>query len=265
MRVAVIVRHILPFVFSFLRDRRRWIVVGTPVPRTDEFHRRRAETLVGTSEIARFGGDLDRARELKEELATVQVELQRPNWRAATLADLCELALDQGNFAAARTYAEQSAAAGAGARAELCFAELALRTGDVASAESHGLAALGGLAEGAFNHATTLELLGEAARRAGDVERARERFADALHAFAALNDGGGIADSLDGLGRIAATVGDATRAGRLLGVAERLRETRGRRPIRADLPLPEVPATARDEGRAIALEDALAYALGIGA
>jgi hypothetical protein len=95
--------------------------------------------------------------------------------------------------------------------------------------------------------------------------RSRERFADALHAFAALNDGGGIADSLDGLGRIAATVGDATRAGRLLGVAERLRETRGRRPIRADLPLPEVPATARDEGRAIALEDALAYALGIGA
>ena len=154
----------------------------------------RAEALVGTSEIARFGGDLDRARELKEELATVQVELQRPNWRAATLADLCELALDQGNFAAARTYAEQSAAAGAGARAELCFAELALRTGDVASAESHSLAALGGLAEGAFNHATTLELLGEAARRAGDVERARGRFADALRAFAALNDGGGLAD-----------------------------------------------------------------------
>ena len=177
----------------------------------------RAEALVGTSEIARFGGDLDRARELKEELATVQVELQRPNWRAATLADLCELALDQGNFAAARTYAEQSAAAGAGARAELCFAELALRTGDVASAESHSLAALGGLAEGAFNHATTLELLGEAARRAGDVERARGRFADALRAFAALNDGGGIADSLDGLGRVAATAGDATRAGRLLG------------------------------------------------
>jgi predicted ATPase/class 3 adenylate cyclase len=222
----------------------------------------RAEALVGTSEIARFGGDLDRARELKEELATAHVELKRPNWRAATLADLCELALDEGNFAAARTYAEQSAAAGAGARAELCFAELALRTGDVASAESHGLAALGGLAEGAFNHATTLELLGEAARRDGDVEPARERFADALRAFAALNDGGGIADSLDGLARVAATAGDAKRAGRLLGAAERLRQTRGRRPIRADVPLPEVPIAARDEGRALALEDALAYALG---
>jgi predicted unusual protein kinase regulating ubiquinone biosynthesis (AarF/ABC1/UbiB family) len=46
MRVVVIVRHILPFVLSFLRDRRRWIVAGAPVPRTDEFHRRRAEGLV---------------------------------------------------------------------------------------------------------------------------------------------------------------------------------------------------------------------------
>jgi predicted ATPase len=222
----------------------------------------RAEALIGTSEIARFGGDLDRARELKEELAGVQVELHRPNWRAATLADLCELALDQGYVADARAYAEQSAAAGAGARAELCFAELALRTGDLAAAESHGLAALGGFDEGAFNHATTLELLGEAARRAGDVERARERFADALRAFSSLNDGGGIADSLDGLARLAADGGDATRAGSLLGAAETLRETRGRRPIRLDLPPPDVPAAARDEGRAMALEDALAYALG---
>ena len=46
MRVVVIVRHILPFVLSFLRDRRRWIVAGAPVPRTDEFHRRRAQALV---------------------------------------------------------------------------------------------------------------------------------------------------------------------------------------------------------------------------
>jgi predicted unusual protein kinase regulating ubiquinone biosynthesis (AarF/ABC1/UbiB family) len=48
MRVAVIVRHILPFVLSFLRDRRRWLFFGAPVERTDEFHTRRAETLVAT-------------------------------------------------------------------------------------------------------------------------------------------------------------------------------------------------------------------------
>jgi predicted unusual protein kinase regulating ubiquinone biosynthesis (AarF/ABC1/UbiB family) len=46
MRVLVIVRHILPFVVSFLRDRHRWIIAGRPVPRTDEFHRQRAEALV---------------------------------------------------------------------------------------------------------------------------------------------------------------------------------------------------------------------------
>ena len=46
MRVVVIVRHILPFVLSFLRDRRRWIVAGSPVPRSDDFHRRRAQDLV---------------------------------------------------------------------------------------------------------------------------------------------------------------------------------------------------------------------------
>jgi predicted unusual protein kinase regulating ubiquinone biosynthesis (AarF/ABC1/UbiB family) len=46
MRVAVIIKHILPFVLSFLRDRRRWIVAGQPVGRTDAFHRKRAEGLV---------------------------------------------------------------------------------------------------------------------------------------------------------------------------------------------------------------------------
>ena len=122
-----------------------------------------AETLVGAGEIARFAGDLDRALELKAELASAEGELQRPNWRAATLADLCEIELDRGDLAGARAYAEQSAAAGGGARAELCFAELALRA-DVSTTPSRTAAPrlAGG---GAFNHACALELLGEAARR----------------------------------------------------------------------------------------------------
>ena len=221
-----------------------------------------AETLVGGGEIARFAGDLDRAIELKEELASVEGDLQRPNWRAATLADLCEIALDQGDLERARGYAEQSAAAGGGARSELCFGELALRAGDLAAAESHGQAALAGLEAGAFNHACALELAGEIARRAGDAPRARERFHAALRSFAELGDGGGIADSLDGLSRLAAAAGDRERAGRLHGAAERLREVRGRRPIRADLAFEELPADAREAGRALAVEEAVAYGLG---
>ncbi|MGH3039946.1 MAG: ATP-binding protein, partial [Gaiellaceae bacterium] len=137
-----------------------------------------AEALVGAGEIERFAGDLGRAVELKEELASMEGELHRPNWRAGTLADLAEIALDQGDFTAARTYGEQSAAAGVGARAFLCFAELALREGDLRAAESDGLAALAGLEEGAFNHACGLEILGETARRLGDADGAKERFTE---------------------------------------------------------------------------------------
>ncbi|MCP9487999.1 MAG: adenylate/guanylate cyclase domain-containing protein [Gaiellaceae bacterium MAG52_C11] len=221
-----------------------------------------AETLMGGGEIARFAGDFGLAIELKEELASVQGDLQRPNWRAATQADLCEIALDQGDFARARRYAEQSAEGGGGARATLCFAELALREGDLPSAEANGIAALADLEEGAFNHATCLELLGETARRSGDEAHARERFSAALRSFVELGDGGGIADCLDGLSRLAVAAGDGGRAGRLRGAAQQLRLTRGRRPIRADLPFPDPPESAQDEGRDLTLEEAVEYALG---
>ena len=46
-------RRLTPFVFSFLRDRRRWILVGRPARRTPEVHARRADRLTDT--IARLG------------------------------------------------------------------------------------------------------------------------------------------------------------------------------------------------------------------
>jgi len=220
-----------------------------------------AEALVGGGEIARFAGKLERALELKEELASMEVELRRPNWRAATLADLSEIALDQGDYEAARSYAERSAAAGGGARVFLCVAELDLRAEDLPSAHANALAALAGLEEGAFNHACGLEILGEVARRAGDEAEAAARFCDALESFAALRDGGGVPDCLDGLSRLALAAGDESRAGRLRGAAESIREERGRRPIRDDLPFPALPDSARAEGRALSFDEAVAFAL----
>jgi predicted ATPase/class 3 adenylate cyclase len=224
-----------------------------------------AEALVGAGEIERFAGGLGRAGELKKELASMEVELQRPNWRAGTLADLAEIALDRGDFEAARSYAEQSASAGVGARAFLCFAELALREGDLRAAESNGLAALAGLDEGAFNHACGLEILGETARRSGDSAGARVHFSEGLRSFAALRDGGGVADCLDGLARLAAAEGDRGRAGRLCGAAQRLREDRGRRPIRTDAPLPHVPGSAWEAGHVLTFDEAVELALASGA
>jgi hypothetical protein len=260
--IGRILGAVYPFLISHghLAEVREWTEAALAA-RDRLSERGLAETLVGGSEIARFAGDLDRAVELKEQLTSVQGELLRPNWKTATLADLCEIALDQGDLDQAWAYAERSAAAGGGARADLCFAELALRTGDLDSAESHGRAALAGFEPGAFNHACALELLGEAARRSGDDTRAQDRFGDALGSFARLGDGGGCADALDGLARLAAAAGNNVRAGRLHGAAQGLREARSRRPIRSDLPFPEVPDAARDEGAAMSLDEAVEYAL----
>jgi hypothetical protein len=82
----------------------------------------------------------------------------------------------------------------------------------------------------------------------------RGRFADGLVEFAAIRDGGGVADCLDGLARLAV---DAERAGRLHVAAKQIRTSRGRRPIRSDVPAPAVP----QEGPELTLDEAVAYAL----
>jgi predicted unusual protein kinase regulating ubiquinone biosynthesis (AarF/ABC1/UbiB family) len=48
LRIFIILRRTLPFVVSFLRDRRRWIWFGAPLARGEPFHRRRADALVTT-------------------------------------------------------------------------------------------------------------------------------------------------------------------------------------------------------------------------
>ena len=40
-----ILLRLLPFLFAFLRDRKRFVLLGRPAPRTEEHHRRRAEGL----------------------------------------------------------------------------------------------------------------------------------------------------------------------------------------------------------------------------
>ena len=53
MRTLVISLRLLPFALSFIRDFRRWLVGGRPVPRSAEFHARRATRLADT--VARLG------------------------------------------------------------------------------------------------------------------------------------------------------------------------------------------------------------------
>ncbi|MGI8508977.1 MAG: hypothetical protein ACR2MQ_06600 [Gemmatimonadaceae bacterium] len=53
MHTLYILARVAPFILSFRRDVRRWIVIGGPVRRTPEFHARRARALVST--IAALG------------------------------------------------------------------------------------------------------------------------------------------------------------------------------------------------------------------
>ena len=143
----------------------------------------------------------------------------------------------------------------------LSFAELSLRAGEYASARSHIAEGLAGFDEGSFNHACALEIAGEIARREGNDAEAAGHFAAGLRTFAEIGDGGGVSDCLDGLARVALAAGDAERAGRLRGAAEQIREERGRRPARADLAFPDLPAPALEEGRALTFDEAVADAL----
>lgn len=53
MRTLYVLSRVLPFILSFRRDVRRWIVLGRPARRSASFHARRAERLVAT--IATLG------------------------------------------------------------------------------------------------------------------------------------------------------------------------------------------------------------------
>ncbi len=53
MRTLYVLSRVLPFILSFRRDVRRWVVVGGPLKRSPAYHRRRAERLVAT--IAALG------------------------------------------------------------------------------------------------------------------------------------------------------------------------------------------------------------------
>src|SRR5690606_40054277 len=53
MRTFTILRELLPLTLSLIRDQRRWLYFGGPVPRTPAFHARRAERIVAA--LGRLG------------------------------------------------------------------------------------------------------------------------------------------------------------------------------------------------------------------
>jgi non-specific serine/threonine protein kinase len=193
--------------------------------------------------VARDEGDRGAARaDLEAALAAHRVVSTK--WRISwNLGTLAALELDDGNLVrAAALYAES-----------LALNQDLGRNEDVA---------------------TTHLKLGQIARRAGDPGRAREHYREGLTLFRDVLERGPIYNeqedrrrittALQALGELEASAGQGMRAARLSGAAAALRQTlaaSGTAPS-DDVPGPAPEATAAwEQGRAMSLDQAIAYAL----
>jgi predicted ATPase/class 3 adenylate cyclase len=228
----------------------------------------REAALAAGSEIARWTGDEARAVAWKEELLALASEhgLHEPWRRPIVLADLCDMALVNGDVNGGRRYAEQSFEAAEGdpaaeARARSSLGEVALMEGDLDTAYSlfdATAAAFDGRHE--FNHAASIEALGEVERRRGDHERAAERFTDALVKFGELGDQASVAECLEGLAHCERALGNEARARRLALLCNNLRNAAAGVPWRPDRAL-EIPGDGAQTVVDATIDEAVEYAL----
>ena len=188
-------------------------------------------------------GDCATARAFFQESLTIQREVGNKEGIAWTLGKFGKMAWAQGDYAAAHGFHEESLA---------MHREMGNK---------------GGIA-GSLNN------LGDAAWAQGDYGAARGFYEESLTIQREVGNKRGIAYSLEGLAWVACAEGQAKRAARLFGAAEALREAIGAplHPVERDVYdravaaaraalSEEAFATAWAEGRAMTMEQAVAYAL----
>jgi predicted ATPase/class 3 adenylate cyclase len=202
-----------------------------------------AFSLNNLGNLALMQGDYERAKVLLEESLSIRRALRDQRGIAFTLYDLGSVALMQSDYERAKVLFEES---------------LAIRR---VLFDQQGIA-------------FTLNDLGNVALAQGDYERAEALYEESLAIFQELGSQWGIANALKKFAKLAGVKGQRERAARLLGAAEALREAIGapmHLPERSDYEQivtelrsalgDEAFAVAWEEGRAMTLEQAIAYAL----
>jgi tetratricopeptide (TPR) repeat protein len=202
-----------------------------------------ANVLNYSGNIAWAQGDLERAKALHEESLAIRRALGDQGGIASSLGNLGNIAWAQGDYERAKVLYEECLA---------LFRELGNQWGV----------------------ANVLNNLGIVVRAQGDYERARVLLEESLTLFRELGSQWGIVNALEELAKLAGVKGQRERAARLLGAAEALREAIGAPmylPERSDYEQivtelrsalgDEAFAVAWAEGRAMTLEQAIAYAL----
>ena len=238
--------------------------------------------------MARRQGNYAGARRLHEESLAIQQQMGDSLGVASALNNLGLVACAQGDFATARTVLEESldTMREVGYKSGVAIVldslgQLATAQGDHKGAEvryEESLAISEAVEEQGGIKASTLNHLGVVAYLSGDYARAQGFLAQSLTMHQRLGDRLGIVESLEVLGRLAASEGRKDRASRLLASAEAWRESIG-------APLPpsdradherimaalnagnDAAARSEDcgegmkEGRAMTIEQAVEYAL----
>jgi tetratricopeptide (TPR) repeat protein len=222
-------------------------------------------------ELVKHEGDIERARELKQEALAGSREHGDARWTAALLADLGDLAMWRGEYELARELLEESLelrsrpeARGGLGRTLASLGELALLEGDLEAAESLFRQARDDFFErepGSVHAGWFAEGLAESLRRRGTTDEADRFFREAMLIYQKLGAQDGVAECLDGLAAVAAPRGEQERAGRLVGAAESLRDEWRANSARPERIPRDVPETARAEGAAMTLDEAVLYAL----
>jgi predicted ATPase/DNA-binding SARP family transcriptional activator len=242
----------------------------------------RAELLRRAGRLALMQADYTAARSFYGESLAISRGREDTAAVASSLLALGQLFHFQGQYAQARAYFEESLALvqQAGDRRLLPgilfdLGNNARITGDFAQARSYCEQSIALCREQESTyHAWPLLCLGNIALAEADVAEARALYAEALQTFRATGYTWGVAFALDCHAALAATVGEQERAARLFGAAGALRETLGVvRPLDGpakseDLVVAarirlagETPALPWEEGGAMTMDDAVAYAL----
>jgi predicted ATPase len=250
------------------REGRRWLEWA--VARVDSAADEWIWAVVGLSEIARFQGATERARELKEEAVRVLADRGETRLRAGLLTDLADLEMERGALDSARDLLDASLALrspdlpqGMG-RTLSSFATLAVHEDDLERADAllkeasdlhRDFDAASDFAGGA------LAGRAEVARRRGEAQEAELLFGQALRIFHAFRDPAQVADCLEGLAALAEAAGRMERAGRLVGAAHTMRSSSEIPGIWPERVPRDTPDEAQRSGERMDLDEAVDYAL----
>jgi non-specific serine/threonine protein kinase len=244
----------------------------------------RAKALVSLGVLVNMQPDHVRATALFAEASDIYREIGHLPGEVRVQFHLGEAALGQGDRGRARGFLSEAAASARGV--EPAYACLCLKTlgyiarldGDLPRAEAllgealeigRGIDFVWGVAE-------ALVYLSEVARERQDRARAMTLLIEALNTYRALGDRIGIGLGLIGVASLIDAAEEATRAARLVGAAEAIRDAVGHRPTPGEDPRQEdiwrtlraalgeqALHTAVAEGRSLSLDEAMAEAVAL--